>query len=51
MGKIYILFNYQNASKSIPLPSLAHIGESPPAGLASHQCGPGSNPKEETMQM
>ena len=30
MGKIYILFNYQNASKSIPLPSLAHIGESPP---------------------
>lgn len=30
MGKIYILFKYQNASKSIPLPSLAHIGEFPP---------------------
>ena len=30
MGKIYILFNHQNASKSIPLPSLAHIGQSPP---------------------
>ena len=50
MGKIYILFNYQNPSKSIPLTSLAHIGESPP-GLASHKCAPGSNPKEETMQM
>lgn len=30
MGKIYALFNYQNASKSIPLPSLAHLGEFPP---------------------
>ena len=30
MGKIYILFKYQNASKSIPSPSLAHIGDVPP---------------------